>query len=133
MKLWLDDERPPPDDTWTWVKNAGQFVQSLMRLKLSYDAAGNIAGGEYTDKYEIISFDHDLGKCPNFDRDPCPEGTTCIHDGTWLVNWLEEQIHHEPTWPVPRLEVHSQNPVGIQRLKSAFASIEKHVKEREGK
>src|SRR5262245_52917063 len=44
MRLWIDDERPPPDNTWTWAKTAS--------------AAYNIWSMH---EPEEISFDHDLG------------------------------------------------------------------------
>ena len=47
MKIWLDDEREPPDKSWTWAKN-------------SYEAFS--AFFENPEKIEEISFDHDLGK-----------------------------------------------------------------------
>lgn len=45
MKVWLDDERPAPDDSWvevSWASEAIVFVES----------------GRVTE----ISFDHDLGE-----------------------------------------------------------------------
>lgn len=46
MKIWLDDVRQPPDDTWVWVKESEAAV-SLLR---------------YTEKeIEAVSLDHDLG------------------------------------------------------------------------
>ncbi len=44
MKLWIDDERPPPDDTWTWVKTSSEAIGAWER------------GSPV-----MISFDHDLG------------------------------------------------------------------------
>lgn len=47
MRLWVDDERPPPDDTWTWVKTADEALDAFLNRGL------NIVE---------ISFDHDLGE-----------------------------------------------------------------------
>lgn len=44
MRLWVDDERPPPDDTWAWARSASD----------AYSAWENHEPTE-------ISFDHDLG------------------------------------------------------------------------
>lgn len=45
MKLWIDDIRTPPDDSWTWAKN--------------YSAAVDYLGYGIAD---VVSFDHDLGE-----------------------------------------------------------------------
>ena len=44
MKLWIDDWREPPDDTWVWVTNSDQAVAKLM--------SGDVVE---------VSFDNDLG------------------------------------------------------------------------
>lgn len=44
MKLWLDDVRTPPDDTWTWAKTFEGAVELFN-----------------TEPVVEISFDHDLG------------------------------------------------------------------------
>jgi hypothetical protein len=46
MKIWLDDIRTPPDDSWTWVKNWDE-VETLLKT------------GVWPDE---MSFDHDLGE-----------------------------------------------------------------------
>jgi hypothetical protein len=45
MKLWIDDIRTPPDNTWTWAK--------------SYSAAVDFLRYGTVDE---VSFDHDLGE-----------------------------------------------------------------------
>ena len=44
MKLWIDDTRMPPDDSWLWAK--------------TYESAIGFLG---TCPIEDVSFDHDLG------------------------------------------------------------------------
>jgi len=44
MRLWVDDERPPPDSTWVWAKTAP--------LALTYWMQENVTE---------LSLDHDLG------------------------------------------------------------------------
>lgn len=44
LKIWLDDVREPPDNSWTWVKNAGEATEKIASSKVTH-----------------ISFDHDLG------------------------------------------------------------------------
>ena len=43
-KIWLDDVRPPPDNSWTWIKDGATANQIVQRFDV-----------------DEISFDHDLG------------------------------------------------------------------------
>lgn len=131
MKLWLDDERTPPDDTWTWVRTAGEAIMFLAVHNApckSVMGVGNAVLKQGTVTH--VSFDHDLGIC-NF----CLRmgKTECRADGYSVACYIEERVASNEDYFVPVLEVHSQNPVGIQRLRSVFASIEKRVQQREGK
>lgn len=45
MRIWLDDERLPPSDKWTWAKTAEEALEFLKN-----------------DRVEELSFDHDLGE-----------------------------------------------------------------------
>lgn len=49
MKIWVDDIRQPPDNTWTWVKKSQDAIWWLYYWK---------ASGK---PIEIMSLDHDLG------------------------------------------------------------------------
>lgn len=46
-KLWIDDDRPPPDETWVWVKTETEAMGYW------HKHAGDTAE---------VSFDHDLGR-----------------------------------------------------------------------
>jgi len=46
MKLWVDDERPAPDETWTIATSGGSAILLI---------------GLHSDDLEEISLDHDLG------------------------------------------------------------------------
>jgi hypothetical protein len=50
MKIWVDDIRTPPDDTWLWCKTSEQAKCVLVLAK--YTLGINI---------EVMSLDHDLG------------------------------------------------------------------------
>lgn len=50
MKVWLDDLRPAPDETWTVVKNSKQALILLQGMARSKEI-----------EFDVISFDHDLG------------------------------------------------------------------------
>ena len=49
MKIWLDDERPAPDDGWSLAKTSKQAIKSI-QFGLGYSAI-----------LEEVSLDHDLG------------------------------------------------------------------------
>jgi hypothetical protein len=49
MKLWVDDLRTPPDDTWRWAKTSKVADSMLRRWKMN---------GVQVD---VVSLDHDLG------------------------------------------------------------------------
>lgn len=93
-RLWLDDERPAPDDSYISVSS----VEEAIRLLESDD-------GYITE----VSFDHDLGRRKT---------------GYDFACWIEEQAHagtlHRLKW-----DVHSQNPVGRQRVEAALQSAER--------
>ena len=44
VKLWIDDIRVPPDDSWYWVKTAKDAIKVIEQCDV-----------------RVISFDHDLG------------------------------------------------------------------------
>lgn len=89
MKIWLDDIRQPPDESWVWIQNAESF-----RVWVQCDPNG----------ITHISFDHDLGDT----NDPEITGYTCLC-------WIEKIWWNDVNYTLPVLTVHSANPVG--RLK----------------
>lgn len=89
MKIWVDDIRPPPDDTWTWLYTSKEAVLYLGTVK------GNVDKGLPNEIFEM-SLDHDLGG----------DDTTRP-----IVLWMCENDF----WPV-EVVVHSANPVGREWL-----------------
>jgi hypothetical protein len=83
MKIWVDDIRTPPDDTWEWYKTSSEVITSFVNWQNNW----------YTgDIVDVISLDHDLGG----------EDTT-----RGIVLWMCQYNW----WPVD-IRVHSANPVG---------------------
>lgn len=72
MKLWLDDLRRPPDNSWTWAINVHQ---AKFWLKTGY--------------VEVASLDNDLGEGE-------PEGRTLV---LWMAEHMvwpaEVRVHTE--------------------------------------
>jgi hypothetical protein len=52
LKLWVDDERDPPDETWDWVTTSEAAIALLDVFQKEI--------GTWCPR-EVISFDHDLG------------------------------------------------------------------------
>ena len=101
-KLYLDDLRNPPDDSWIVVRTYDEFC--------NYITTGGLPG--------TISLDHDLG-----------EEKTGYNAVKWMCNWildLEEKIEKKE---LPRIWIHSANPVGRENMAAYW---ENFLREYEG-
>lgn len=87
MKIWLDDARQPPDQSWYWVRSVWGAVGVI---KAALQAGRTI---------ELMSLDHDLGEYAQ-------QGG----DGIQLLVWMAE---HEVFCPV---HLHTMNPVGRENM-----------------
>jgi hypothetical protein len=99
IKLFIDDERFPPNDGTEWI-----VVRSSAEAK------------NFVKKFGIpdfISFDHDLGG----------EDTSIV-----FINWLtDELIEGRLQFPTEfQYYVHSQNPVGVKNIESKMNQLLKH-------
>lgn len=90
MKIWVDDIRTPPDDTWEWFKTSQEVINEFENAKWYNAVHGNKIG------YDIMSLDHDLGGDDTSRR---------------IVLWMCENEF----WP-DEVRVHSANPVGVEWL-----------------
>lgn len=79
MMLYLDDLRETPEG-WTRTYTVEQTKDKLLTRTVTH-----------------LSVDNDLG----FD-DPKEEGYQ-------VLDWLEEQVYNDPTFPIPEIEIHSAN------------------------
>jgi len=99
VKLYLDDVRDPPDDTWTLARTVEEAKAILV-----------------TGRVEVASLDHDLGIVEVgvgvFKEVPAPTG----YD---LCVWMAKTGH----WPKFKPAVHSANPVGAMAMRQC---IERH-------
>ena len=94
MKLWLDDKLSPPNATWAWFNNAHKVIETLKKFRV-----------------EEISLDHDLGDEDTF-------GT-----GYMVMLWIEEKVHNNPKYRPPIIVIHTQNPVGRDKMFQSRVSI----------
>lgn len=92
MKLWVDDVRPAPDDTYIEV-HAVNTAKMLIQL----NELGRFRAGE---KVELIDIDHDAGEFAH-------NGGDYIK----LLDWLEETGRNYP------IRIHSMNPVGRENMR----------------
>jgi hypothetical protein len=95
MKLFVDDIRQPPDNTWIVATTAKKAIQVLNMNKV-----------------QVLSLDHDLG-------DPDETGYTII---CWVE---EQTVTNPNFHLPETILVHSANPVGSQKIRRAIRSIEK--------
>lgn len=99
-KLWVDDTRRPPDDSWDWAKDASEAK------KLAKD-----------NDYDLMSLDHDLGIVKY-------EGKVVINpdalSGGDFALWLHEHRKHMPK----SVNIHSHNGKGTDLMKEI---LEKHT------
>lgn len=99
MKLFLDDIRDPPDNTWTVART---MLEAKVLLESGYF------------EYKVLSLDHDLGK-----------NTQTGYD---LMKWIEKETHDNEYFLLPKkITIHSANPVGRKNMENAIRSIEKHT------
>ncbi len=107
MKLWVDDERPAPDDRWYHAETSAEAIEFLETI--DYLAAMT----EDTEIFEV-SLDHDLGY-----SDELPTKYAGKEDtGMKVLYWMIEN----EVWP-KMLTIHTMNPVGRDNmLRAANAS-----------
>lgn len=100
-KLWLDDVRQPPDDTWCWVKSARECIAWL----------------DHEGPFSVVSLDHDLED----------EGYAEQVGGLAVVRWLTAHPMKRP----PQVLVHSMNPVGAANMRKEIKAWVRSEKEPE--
>lgn len=88
-KLYLDDLRTPRSSGWIVVRSFDEFVATIEQLGVPVE----------------ISFDHDLG----WDEEHHCEQKSGYDCAKWLV---EQELL------VPRINVHSANPVGAANIRA---------------
>lgn len=97
MKVWHDDIRRPPDDSWVWARTNAEAIGLL----------------EQNDVIEI-SLDHDLGLeevDPEIPSAFLLKGSSPKGTGVVLVEWMCDTGRVPPT-----ITIHSWNPDGARRM-----------------
>lgn len=70
-----------------------------------------------TGKVTELSLDHDLG--------------VGIRDGQGVTLWLKQKVHDDPSFVLPRIYFHTQNPVGKENMKLDVRWCIDFIKKRE--
>jgi hypothetical protein len=98
-KVFLDDIRDPPH---VWKDKDDWTI-----VRNADDAIALLETNRVTD----ISLDHDLGENQKTGYD--------------VLVWIEEQVHTNPNYILPRISMHTANPVGKMRMELALNQIYK--------
>lgn len=91
VKVYLDDIRPGPNG-WLVIRNPITFKEIVNKWFMSIDE---------------ISMDHDLGFVDDTDKEIT---------GYDLLCWLEDFLYDRDLNYLPKISVHSANPVGAERM-----------------
>ncbi len=102
MKIYLDDRRDPPDESWKLARN----VEEFQRLVLIGEPITHMA------------FDHDLGE----------ENKVMLPTGMDATKWFVELCLDHPSYceKLQFVTVHSDNPGGAENILSYFMSARAH-------
>lgn len=110
LKLWHDDIRRPPNDSWNWARTNKAAKKLLLRQP-----------------YTVASLDHDMGL---HDYDPDIEDA----DYLWTdEDWPQEDGEELARWMVknncvpPYIRIHSFNPVGARTMRDILKDHAKEV------
>lgn len=88
MKIWVDDVRPVPDETYTAVQSVDDCIGQICACEDSHIPI------------EVIDLDHDSGAYFG-----------CGGDYIKILDWLEATGRNYP------IRIHSMNPVGVKNMR----------------
>lgn len=94
MKVFMDDARETPQG-WTRTYNIEETKALLLTRQVTH-----------------LSLDNDLGS-----EDPKTEGFN-------VLNWLDEMVDSDPTFPIPEMKVHSSNAGRAPSMRQAIKRLE---------
>ncbi len=96
FKIWIDDLRTPPDETWHWAK-------SVHEAKLRFIQLGGL-----NEKPGIVSLDHDAA-----------EYAFMGGDFIEFLKWIEKKYYEDnKTFDNIYFHLHTGNAVGRENMKA---------------
>lgn len=108
MKLWVDDIRKAPDDSWTVARNVTEAIRILSRFR----------------HFDEISLDHDISHFENLDeKDVDQEVKACTECFCAVAYYIAEKWYVQARFEdsefatyalriTPAITLHTANPVG---------------------
>lgn len=105
MKLWIDDIRPAPDESWTIARTVTSAINFIHR---------------YRKELEVVSFDHDISyqiQVGELSR-PYPSPETFVP----AAQFLAVAYSHTEFKERPKVHIHTANPVGKDALVDTLAA-----------
>lgn len=110
MKLWVDDFRDAPDDTWNTARTTEEAIRAIATME-----------------FDEISLDHDIENRPEtFQPVAYFIGVKyfihIIKDGEkfYRMDMTNKNIHSPND--VPKITIHSGNPVGAKNMADILSS-----------
>lgn len=88
MKIWVDDIRHVPDETYVLARSVNNCIKMICECE-NEDIP-----------IELIDLDHDAGIY-----------SSCGGDYIKILDWLEATGHNYP------IRIHSMNPVGVENMR----------------
>lgn len=105
MKLYIDDIRTPPNDTWNICRNVGaairaldMFYKEVTDINLDHDISHQVVVGKMSRPY------------------PCEETFESVARYIAMLHKLD------PEWN-PSIIIHTSNPVGAEAMKSVLKGM----------
>jgi hypothetical protein len=108
MKLFLDDVRELPDNTWFLFRTARTLLQFVW---VAFKTNGQHPMWKAV---EVISFDNDLGE-------NALEGYKVLDELEYLIH---EALALDSVPHIPKLQIHSANPVARARMAVIIARLD---------
>ncbi len=100
LRLWIDDIRKAPDDTWHVARNVTEAIRCIAK---------------YGDSLTHISFDHDASHGVNHDTSM---EVSCPCDFTAVAYFLGEYFQNHFSLEDCEITIHSANPIGAENIKN---------------
>lgn len=111
MKIWHDDCRKPPDDSWVWVKNNTEAkdlieknLEDIVEMDLDHDL-----GADEVQGFDLLSYEDQILMAGGSED-----------DGLALVKWMCSTRHIPPN---AKINIHSWNVVRSQRMEEELSDL----------
>lgn len=105
MKLYVDDIRNAPNDSWTVCRTVSEAIRVLEAFH-----------------FDEVSLDHDISHQVQFGKTsrpfPCPE------DFASVALYLAAKYKDKPKEERPRITLHTANPVGAYKMREILSGFD---------